>query len=304
MFRLFRKQFVVLASLITLAVLGTPACADKATDALAKANQLLQKGAPDKAIELINTTLKSGSVPSDLAARALLMRAQAQEKLGKFAYALADYNQALWQGLSQREKTEAAQGRDRIMAKLGVGGGSGPPKKVAENRKPPAASSSGSWGTSEIVTTPSEERTGGFGSVFSGLFGSSASSSKKESASNEARPAPQPVNAVVASSVTRVPAQPKVNNYQVSVDNGPATGDFAIQMAALHSEKSAISEVDRIERRYGEWLGGRTPSIKVRGTSDGGTLYKVIAEPFERGEGVATCELLKTKGLSCMLISR
>jgi hypothetical protein len=30
----------------------------------------------------------------------------------------------------------------------------------------------------------------------------------------------------------------------------------------------------------------------------------VIIEPYQRGEGVATCEVLKTKGLNCMLISR
>ncbi|HEY7643805.1 MAG TPA: hypothetical protein VH858_02100, partial [Hyphomicrobiales bacterium] len=65
-----------------------------------------------------------------------------------------------------------------------------------------------------------------------------------------------------------------------------------------------ISEVNRVARRFGELLGGRKPSVTIAPTKDGGTLYKVIAEPYDRGEGTATCELLKTKGLSCMLISR
>lgn len=303
MFRFYRTHFVVLASLITFAVLSTPAYADKATEALAKANRLLQDGVPVKAIELINTTLKSGDVPSDLAARALLMRGQAQEKLGKYAYALADYNQALWQGLPDQDKAEAAQGRDRIMSKLGVGGSSEPEKTAStKSRGTALAASSGSWGASEIQTTPSEERTGGIGSVFSGIFGGT-DASEPESPAAVARPRAQNVNAVVASRAVRAPIKDSGNSLAVSV-NDNAAGDFAIQMAALHSENGAIYEVDRIEKRYGEWLGGRTPSITVLGTSDGGTLYKVIAEPFKHGEGVATCELLKTKGLSCMLISR
>jgi hypothetical protein len=302
MFRFYRTQFVILASLLTFAVLSTPAFADKATESLAKANRLLQEGVPVKAIELINTTLKSGNVPSDLVARALLMRAQAQEKLGKYAYALADYNQALWQGLPERDKAEAAQGRDRIMSKLGVGGDSAPQKTASTGSGTSRAASSGSWSTSEIKTTPSEERTGGIGSVFSGIFGGT-DASETENPASAARPRAQNVNAVVASRAVRAPVKSSTDNVAISVNN-EAAGDYAIQMAALHSESGAIYEVDRIEKRYGEWLGGRTPSITVLGTSDGGTLYKVIAEPFQRGEGVATCELLKTKGLSCMLISR
>jgi hypothetical protein len=302
MFRFYRTQFVVLASLLTFAVLSTSAYADKATDALAKANRHLQDGVPVKAIELINTTLKSGNIPSDLVARALLMRAQAQEKLGKYAYALADYNQAVWQGLPERDKAEAEQGRDRIMSKLGVGGESAPQKAASTGSGTSRAASSGSWGASEIQTTPSEERTGGIGSVFSGFFGG-ADASEPESPAAAARPRAQNVNAVVASRAVRAPVNRSAENVAISV-NDKASGDFAIQMAALHSEDGAIYEVDRIEKRYGEWLGGRTPSITVLGTSDGGTLYKVIAEPFQHGEGVATCELLKTKGLSCMLISR
>ncbi len=302
MFRYYRTQFVVLASLITFAVLSTSAYADKATEALAKANRHLQDGVPVKAIELINTALQSGNVPSDLVARALLMRAQAQEKLGKYAYALADYNQAVWQGLPERDKAGAEQGRNRIMSKLGVGGDSEPQRTASTGGGTSRAASSGSWEVAEIQTTPSEERTGGIGSVFSGIFGG-PDASQPESPAAAARPQVQNVNAVVASRAVRAPVNRSAENVAISVNN-QASGDFAIQMAALHSEDGAIYEVNRIEKRYGEWLGGRTPSITVLGTSDGGTLYKVIAAPFQHGEGVATCELLKTKGLSCMLISR
>jgi len=297
MFRSDRIQSVLLASLITFCAWATPAHADDPTKALGDANQLLQQGIPVKAIELINETLKSGELPSDLAAKALLMRAKAQEKLGKYAYALADYNQALWQGLSDSDKGVAEEGRSRIMAKLGVGGGSG------GSAEKTASSDGSSWGT-QVKAQPASNNSGSE-NAFSNLFGSSQSSTSQESSSQTAQKAKptrtaQQVNVV---SVQDDASSPSASS-NASGRGNEYSGDFAIQMAALHSEKGAIYEVDRIEKRYGEWLGGRTPSITIRPTSNGGTLYKVIAEPFKHGEGLATCELLKTKGLSCMLISR
>jgi cell division protein FtsN len=40
-------------------------------------------------------------------------------------------------------------------------------------------------------------------------------------------------------------------------------------------------------------------------TNDGGTLYKVVVAPFEtRADGQAACEQLKTKGLTCMVVTK
>lgn len=331
-----------MATLLLVPILAQAAQADDtATQALAEASKLIEKGVPVKAIELINNTLKSGKVPGDLAAKALLMRAQAQETIGKHAYALADYNSALWmQGLSDRDKKEAEDGRRRIMAKLGVtesdksavadAGKSGradrPAPAPARAAQAGPSSSDGkradktSWDT-EVQASGSEQRTGGIGSFFSGLFGSSES--KAATARSEPEPrsaavvtetAPRPQKAQLQppqrAQLQPVKAEPirKAAAQQAAPEPAPAArepnGNFAIQFAALQAEDSAISEVNRVTRRYGELLGGRKPSVTIAATKDGGTLYKVIAEPYDRGEGTATCELLKTKGLSCMLISR
>lgn len=345
MFQYPRIRSVLMATLLLVPLLAQAAQADDtATQALAEASKLIEKGVPVKAIELINNTLKSGKVPGDLAAKALLMRAQAQETIGKHAYALADYNSALWmQGLSDRDKKEAEDGRRRIMAKLGVteadkaavadAGKSGRADRPAPAPARAAQTASGSksadtksadttsWDT-EVQASGSEQRTGGIGSFFSGLFGSSES--KAATAQSEPEPrsaavvtetaAPRPQKAQVQppqkARLQPVKAEPvrKAAAQQAASEPTPAAsepqGNFAIQFAALQAEDSAISEVNRVTRRFGELLGGRKPSVTIAATKDGGTLYKVIAEPYDRGEGTATCELLKTKGLSCMLISR
>ncbi len=311
MFQFFRIRLVLAATVLSFAAAVLPVRADNVTASLAQASKLIDQGLPVKAIDLINQTLKSGKVPADLAAKGLLMRAQAQEKLAKYAYALADYNSALWmQSLSGRDKSEAEQGRQRIMSKLGVANSS---ESVAAAETPKASSKSAarparsaSWDTA-VQTTPSEQQTSGIGSIFSGLFGSSETSAQPQPESNQpaahhverARPTPAKIEATA-----RIEPQAQEPSSGAGKAAGEPTGDFAIQMAALESEDKAIYEVNRIAKRYSEWLGGRTPSIHIKATSDGGTLYKVIAEPYQRGEGVATCELLKTKGLSCMLISK
>lgn len=298
--------------LLGMSALAVAAQAANPTAALTEASKMLEKGIPVKAIEIINQTLTSGQIPAELAAKALMLRAQAQEKLGKSAYALADYNSAIWmQGLTSKDKSDAEKGRDRILGKLGVSTGAEKPAaaepRAAESGEAAAKPSKPSWNTG-VQTSGSEERTGG--STFNSLFGSSEASPKQPEA--RAQPKPKPEATAKAEPAKPRPAAiaspPRVaaaaEQTASSSTSGDATGKFAIQFSALHSEDSAISEVNRIEKRFGADLAGRTPSVKILETSDGGTLYKVIAAPYERGEGLAICELLKTKGVGCMIISR
>lgn len=296
------------------ASLVVTASAQNPTASLTQAAKLLEQGQAGQSIQLINRTLKAGGVPSKLAAKAILLRAQAQEKLGKHAFALADYNSALWmQDLSDYDRRFAEQGRRRIMTNLGVS------RRNEQTASAQPVAEAKVWGT-EVRTTATEKRTRGIGSIFSNILG--LSSEEKEEP--RAPPASETVYSVgtteTAASISQSSESQVIagrssrlvasNDQQgQAIDNTlvaqrELTGDFAIQFAAVRSEDTALYEADRVGKRYGEWLGGRTPSIKIRGTQDGGTLYKIIAQPYERGEGVATCEFLKTKGVQCMLISR
>ena len=317
---------VFLAAALSISLLAAPARAQSAAATLTEASKALEKGVPVKAIELIDAAMRSGKLPSDMAAKALLMRAQAQEKLGKQAFALADYNSALWmEGLSAADKAQAEQGRDRISGKLGVAEPAAKPAASGGRANAGEDTAVRTPTSANVKSTPSEQRTGGIGSVFSGIFGSSSEPAQEERQPTPA-PAAQPAAAVkpAAVAVKPVPAVKPERTQPIkaraekpaqkiavaertsptAAPTGDGSGKFGIQFAALHSEDGAISEVERIARKYGSELAGRSPSVKILGTSDGGTLYKIVAEPYERGEATAICELLKTKNLNCMIVSR
>jgi hypothetical protein len=286
--------------------------------ALTEASKVLQKGGYAKAIEIIDGALRTGKVPSELAAKALLLRAEANEKLGRSAFALADYNSSLWmQGLSAGDRKRAEDGHGRVMKGLGVAAPADSPAAPATTgstpASPPGKSQATAWNT-DVQQAPAEQRSsneGGIGSFFGNLFGST---SQRPAEPEQAAPA-------TAAVVTQVPPeqpQPKAASRKsagaapaarqpapAAVAKPPETGNFAIQLAAVAEEDKAIAETDRLAKKYTADLGGRTPSLMIVPTSDGGTLYKIVAAPFEtKGEGLATCELLKSKGVSCMVITK
>jgi hypothetical protein len=372
-------RVVVLALVWSFAMPVRYARADEVTAGLAQAHEMMQKGAYVKAIDIITNIIASGKAQADMAAKALLMRGQAREKLGRQAFALADYNQALWmQGLSEADKELAEAGKARIQGGLGVdeptkkmvsevsspqktslsspsvsptasyssppspSPQSSPPSPSPQSSPAPApAHSLASGSTSNTVATsmrttslgfdqsppPQESGSsrssrsgGGIGGFFSSLFGGSETSTS---------PRPENTAVAVVSPQPRTPFQQEQNSSSSSVTSTSPTnepswdsrtaqastastgsyvdnlsGHFAIQFAALLSEDKAIYEVNRVTRRYGQALDGRSPSIRIIGTRDGDTLYKIVAGPYETMvESTAKCNELKTVGVQCMVIS-
>lgn len=352
-------RVVVLALVWSFAIPASYARADEVTAGLAQAHEMMQQGAYVKAIDIITNIIASGKAQADMAAKALLMRGQAREKLGKKAFALADYNQALWmQGLSEADKELAEAGKARIQGGLGV---NEPTKKmvsevsspqqallsspsitptasVSQAPPPPApAPSLASGSTTPAVATTMRTATlgfdqspppqesgnrsgGGIGGFFSSLFGGSETSTspqQENTAVAVVSPQPQtPLQQRQSSRSSRVissvptdddtwnsrTAQASTTSRGSYADN--LSGRFAIQFAALLSEDKAIYEVNRVTRRYGDALDGRSPSIRIVGTRDGDTLYKIVAGPYETmAESTAKCNELKTIGVQCMVIS-
>jgi hypothetical protein len=301
------------------------------TAALTEANKVLQKGGYVKAIEIIDAALRSGKVQTELAARAFLMRGEANEKLGRTAYAMADYNNALFMkdSLPAAERKKAEDSQKRVASGLGIAeqtsGGSVPTSARAEAAPPVAPAGSAparkqAWNTA-VQEQPAQEQsiTGGIGSFFSNLLGTSSSSPKpapqegpSTTSAIAAPPEPRPQAQAKAAPPKKVAARNEAPASggpvlaTASPAKPPETGNFAIQLAAVANEEDkAIAEADRIAKKFGADLGGRIPSLMIVPTADGGTLYKIVAAPFEtRGEGVATCEMLKTKGISCMVITK
>lgn len=270
------------------------------TAALTEASKLMQKGGYLKAIETIDYAMRAGNVPSELAAKALLMRAEANEKLGRGAFAFADYNSALWmQGLSESDRKRAEAGHDRVQKSLGVASDAGAGDQTASTQSGGAVREQGAGGT------------GGIGGFFSNLFSSkprqepAAAAAVVTAAPEPAPPEPQPQASHSAPKKAQRHAQAARPATPAATAKPSESGNFAIQLAAVAEEDKAIAEADRLAKRHRDDLGGRTPSLMIVPTADGGTLYKIVLAPYEtRGEGLAACELLKTKGLSCMVITK
>lgn len=291
--------------------------------ALVEASKVMQKGAPAKAIEIIDNALRSWKVESELASKAMLLRGEANEKLGRTAWALSDYNSAIWMGdLSGTDKKRAEEGKARVTKQLGV---AAPKVALSEDRASEDRSSAqvAPAANAAVEQAPAQQSTDSpttaIGSFFNNLFGSPSSPQRP--------PPPREEPPPTAAAVTAPPetAEPPPSRTQrrkppaqleAAVSASPASdasaapkkvpekGDYAIQLAAVPNEEDkAIAEVDRLAKRYKGDLEGRTPSLMIVPTSDGGTLYKIVLAPFEtRVESLATCESLKLKGLSCMVI--
>lgn len=339
----------MIAVVCSVAGFAIPACADVAEN-LAAADKMMRNGAHVKAIEIVNASLESTDISSQLAGKALLIRAQSHEKLGKVAYALADYDRALWmEGLSAADKKAAEEGRVRVENSLGI-----KEERAAETRPTQVASSDTFASSSDepaaeaspppppppVVKQPApkpqqaaeappkpatpkqppqqavtvnaavvpeprprqkpKQEEDGITNFFNNLFGSSESEEQK----------PPPRKAVAAAQPRRTapPAVQQTRSFtptpQAPASTGSiGAGSFAIQFAALYEEEKALAEVNRIGRKFGGELNGRSPSMLIVPTKDGGTLYKVVAGPFPKEESVATCESLKLKKLNCMVIT-
>jgi hypothetical protein len=310
---------VFFAAALSISLLAAPARAQSAATMLTEASKMLDKGVPVKAIELIDAAIRSGKLPPEMSAKALLMRAQAQEKLGKQAFALADYNSALWmEGLSAADKAQAQQGRDRISGKLGVAESAAKPAAPGARANAEENTATRTPTSASVKSTPTEQRTRGvFGSTEvapalepqpakPAVAAKPAAPAKPAAAVKPTPAAAKPEQAQPTKAKAERPAQIAVaeRTSPTAAPTGEGSGKFGIQFAALHSEDGAIAEVERIAKKYGSELAGRSPSVKILGTNDGGTLYKIVAEPYERGEATAICELLKTKSLNCMIVSR
>lgn len=340
------------------------------------AEKMMRSGAHVKAIEIVNAALESTDISPQLAGKALLIRAQSHEKLGKVAYALADYDRAIWmEGLSAADKKAAEEGRIRVESSLGLKEET--PVKSARidtedsdqqhvSTPPPVAKPVKSQQQAVVASQPApqpkqaapqqqtttvnasvvqpkprpkpKEEEGGISGFFDNLFGSSESETpqtKQPPRQAQPKPSPKPKQeeegvsgfvsnlfgsesenqssqrkAVAAAHPKR--ATPPAVQQTRSVNPPPSTpvttgsvgtGKFAIQFAALYEEDKAIAEVNRIEKKFGVELNGRSPSMLIVPTKDGGTLYKIVAGPFPKEEGVATCENLKLKKINCMVIT-
>jgi hypothetical protein len=285
----------ILTAVLTALLLGTPApvLADSAIEGLANANKTYQDGNAAKALEQIKEVFASKKMDNDTTAKALLLRGQIYEKVGKPALAYADYNNAIWLGgLTAAERNRASEGRRRVQAALGAGGDS----------------SHASRGASGAPAKTASRSSGGF---LSGLFGGGSSERRprrapkpapggwapQESPGKKANPAASPAGARKTAAAWR-PSHAR----PAAAETGGGKSYYS-QFAAARSEKKALSEAKRLARKLRNSLGGR-PVLVVRTEAARGkpALYRVVTGPLaDKSEARKLCGTLKRKGARCLV---
>ena len=87
---------------------------------LSRATKSYEAGAYSDAAETIDSAFKAG-LTGELAARAILLRAEINERSGALAKAFQDYSNALWmETLPPADRKKASEGKDRVMAAMGL----------------------------------------------------------------------------------------------------------------------------------------------------------------------------------------
>jgi hypothetical protein len=278
------------------------ACAQSVTETLTAASKLNEKGDYAAAIEKINEAFKSSALESATAAKAFLMRGEANEKLKRPAFALADYTNAVFmQSLSTSDRARAVDGRKRALASLGMAADDGGAKPLtsaasAEESKP---SSSG----------------GLFGNWFGG---SSATAEVKPQTATDAQPSTWaqgtravPANAAPAASpappvrqVSPPPAtSPAPLRQTAAATPAPDGKQFKVMLASVDTAAAAQGEAQRLSRMLEGELDGRKLEV-VRFESNGVVFFRVVAGPYA-GEAAtkAVCDGVKAKNVTCRPIT-
>jgi len=202
----------------------------RGVELLSRATKSYEAGSYADASDLIESAFKAG-LSGELAARAILLRAEINERSGATAKALQDYSNALWMdSLRPAERKLASEGKERVMASMGLTSAGSPGASAqASAAAEPAASGSSSGGVSGLFkgvftgpeNTPAPPRpaeepqqtfkqasmaaepaasgssSSGVLGFFSGMFGGS-----------ESKPAPPPPAEEAQQSTQPAPVQP------------------------------------------------------------------------------------------------
>jgi sporulation related protein len=246
---------------------------------LSRAAKSYEAGSYSDAAEQIDSAFKAG-LSGELAARAILLRAEINERSGASAKALQDYSNALWmEALSAADRKKASDGKERVLASMGLnsGGASGaswqasaqsggpssgvsgfftgvfsgaentaPPPRPAEEAPRPA---SALVSTASAAATQSGSSSGGVWGFFSGVFSGAENPPPPPPAVAEAQqsaepPAPAPVQPATAApqkTPSKAPAKPtKVAHAKPAP---AAAASASAQPASALSVASAAGEI-------------------------------------------------------------
>ena len=269
---------------------------------LSSANKSYKAGEYEQAYATLEEAFKAG-LPNDLVARAILLRAEVNEKNGQLARALQDYSNALWMDtLPPAEKKIAHIGKERLMAALGL-------------NTPGPASAPSSASVAGPPASPQGDGGGGLFGVFGGLFGSDgrqptqppAAAAEKTATAPAAPPAEKPAPKPRPSQTASAAASPKKPTaVQTAAAVQPASlnphssgsDGFLIVFGTTASEAAGKTQARQIKAKLADILINRELTLEP---GDSGAL-QIVAGPYKaKNSAVALCNTIKQRGISCQV---
>jgi hypothetical protein len=279
----------------------------RGVDLLSHATKSYEAGAYADAYAAIEQAFKAG-LSNEYAARAILLRAEINEKNGQLARALQDYSNALWmETLPPSERATAKAGKERLIAAMGLS----PPSSPSSRSDPVVASApQGSTQSSSNI----------FG-VFNGLFGSSdqtpaeparpaAPAPQKETWSTTAaaspppadKPAPAPkprsVQATASAAPKKTPSSQTAAAIQPASLTSSQEGGFLIVFGPANSEAAGKEKAHQIKAKLADILVSRELSVEPGASG----ALQIVAGPYKaKSSATALCNAIKQRGISCQV---
>lgn len=260
---------------------------------LSRATKSMEAGAYSDAAELIDLAFKAG-LTGELAARAILLRAEINERSGSYAKALQDYSNAIWMDtLPAGDRKKAADGKERVLAAMGMT----------------------STGASTQASAPAAQSSSGVFGFITGVFGGSVSAPPpKPAETQQVTQAPSPPPAEAAKPPQKAPAKTAAKPAKVahakpaaqvpqpsaqpasSLSVSAASGEYLIMFGSANSEASARSTAKAIKAQLSDILVHRELDVTQR--AGGG--FVVQAGPYKtKGSAVALCSEMQKRGVQC-----
>jgi hypothetical protein len=290
----------------------------RGVEAFSRAVKAYEDGDWSAASKHVNDAIQAG-LSKELTARAIHLRAHVDEHSGSLARALQDYSTALWMGtLPQRERKVAQEGKQRVIAAMGLSSPeSGSAKVSTEAPKPAPKSSSGSaWGMFDIfgsskpaaaapppppapspASAAAPARTAGPAKPRARTSASAVIRRRKPAEARFARTAPAEREVRAAS--PQPPASVRIASLQSAatpVSNYSDAGGYMILFGSMRSESAGRSMARKIKASLSDILVGRDLEVEAGAAGS----YEIVAGPYKmKSSALAVCSVIKRRGVRC-----
>ena len=263
---------------------------------LSRAQKSYEAGAYSDAAAQIESAFKAG-LTGEMAARAILLRAEVNEKSGALAMAFQDYSNAVWmETLPPAEMKKATAGKERVKVALGL-------------------ESSGTPGAAQAAAPQSGESQNGVFGFISGVFGGSGSQPAQqpaEAVANAQPPAAVPAQPVPATArqaaASQAAAKPVKVAHAKSAPPAHASaqptsalsvsepGEILIVFGSASSEASGHATAKSIKAKLADIFVHRDLDVAAK---PGGS-FQIQAGPYpKKSSALALCSAIKERGIQC-----